>query len=96
MKTIDIKHEAGVFAENKDIASEIRETLLLPTLRNNEEVTLDFAGVEGATQSFVHATISEALREFGSEVLDHIVFKNCNPSVKGVIEIVIDYMQESI
>lgn len=96
MKTVYIKDRAGVFAENKDIASEIRENLLLPTLRDNEEVTLDFEGVEGATQSFIHAMISQALREFGSEVLDHIVFKNCNESIRGIVEIVADYMQESV
>ena len=96
MKTISIKDKAGIFAENKDVASDIREQFLLPTLRNNEEVVLDFLGVEGATQSFVHATISEALREFGVEILDHIIFKHCNESVKGIVEIVADYMQESL
>ncbi len=96
MRTISIKQKAGVFAENKDIASAIRADILLPVLRDNEEVVLDFADVEGATQSFLHAMISEALREFGPEVLDHMIFKNCNDSVRGVIEIVTDYMQESL
>lgn len=96
MKVVAIKNQAGVFAENKDIAGEIREKLILPTLYDNQEITLDFAGVEGATQSFVHAMISEALREFGPDVLDHIIFKNCNESIRGIIEIVTDYMQESL
>lgn len=95
MRTIHIKQEAGVFAENKDIASVMRETIVLPTLRDNQEMQLDFEGVEGVTQSFVHATISEAIREFGPEVLEHIVFKNCNESVRSIIEIVVDYMQAS-
>ena len=96
MKIVSIRNNAGSFAENKDIASDIRERLVLPALRNTEEVTFDFEGVEGATQSFIHAMISEALREFGPEVIDHIVFKNCNKSVRGIVEIVIDYMQESL
>lgn len=96
MKTYSIKDAAGVFAENKDIAGEIRETFVLPTLRVGDEIALDFAGVEGATQSFVHAMVSKAIREFGSEALDHIVFRHCNDSVRGIIEIVTDYMQESI
>ena len=95
MKTIHIKKEAGVFAENKDVAGVLRETVLLPALRDSQEITLDFAGVEGATQSFVHALASQAIREFGPEVLDHIVFKNCNDSIRGIIEIVVAYMQES-
>lgn len=66
-----------------------------PGLSENEEITLGFTGVEGATQSFVHALISEAIRTFGPEVLDHIIFKGCNETVRGIINIVVDYMQES-
>jgi hypothetical protein len=95
MKTIIIKDKAGVFAENKDIARELREHILLPSLQKSEEVALDFTGVEGATQSFIHALISESIRAFGPDVLDHIVFKGCNETVKQIITIVIDYMQES-
>lgn len=95
MITIHINKEAGVFAENKDIAGRLREQVLLPSLRRNQEVTLNFSGVEGATQSFIHALISEAIREFGPEVLDHIIFKACNDTIQRIINIVIDYMQES-
>lgn len=95
MITINIQDKAGVFAENKDIAKHLRETILLPALADNDELTLDFAGVEGATQSFIHALISEAIRRYGPEVLDHIVFKHCNDTIKQIITIVIDYMQES-
>lgn len=96
MKVIAIREQAGEFAENKDIASQLRDSVLLPALRKSEEVTVDFTSVDGATQSFIHALISEALREFGPDVLSHIIFKNCNRSVQGIIEIVVDYMQESL
>lgn len=92
MIVVHIRDEAGVFAENKDSASEIREKTLLPALRDRQEVVLDFENVEGATQSFIHAMISQALRDYGSDVLDHIVLKSCNNSVKSIIEIVTDYM----
>lgn len=95
MKSIYIRKEAGKFAENKDIARKLREQVILPALRENQELTLDFTDVEGATQSFVHALISEALREFGPEVLDRVVFKACNETIQQIVNIVIDYMQES-
>lgn len=95
MIVIHIKDEAGVFAENKDVAQRLREQTILPNLRKGKEVTLDFTEVEGATQSFVHALISEAIREFGPDVLDHIIFKACNDTVRQIVTIVIDYMQES-
>lgn len=96
MKTIILRSTVGDFAENKNSAAELRDTLLLPALRNSEEVTIDFTGVNGATQSFIHALISEAIREFGPEVLDHLVFKGCNENVRQIILMVTDYMQESL
>ena len=93
MKIIKLLPRTGVFAENKDIARNIRIKYITPVLEKNEEITLDFEGVESATQSFVHALISELIRSFGSEILDSIYFKNCNKSTQEIINIVVDYMQ---
>jgi len=95
MKSISILRWAGSFAENKDIAKELRVKHLLPALESKETVTLDFAGVEGATQSFIHALISDLIRSFGPEALDSIIFKNCNETIKKIIGIVAEYMQAS-
>ncbi|MEK7225621.1 MAG: STAS-like domain-containing protein [Bacteroidota bacterium] len=85
----------GSFAENKDIARDIRLTKIIPALDANDSVILDFNGIDGATQSFVHALISDIIRKYGIDVLDKISFKNCNETVKKIIGIVVDYMQES-
>ncbi|NIA02289.1 MAG: DUF4325 domain-containing protein [Nitrospirae bacterium] len=87
--------QVGPFAENKDIAREIRLKKLIPALEKNKNITLDFENIDGATQSFVHALISDLIRKYGSEVLDKIQFKSCNDTVKAIISIVVDYMQES-
>ena len=94
MKHIKIAPVAGSFAENKDVAQELRLSRIVPALKAGEEVVLDFAGVEAATQSFIHALLSDLIRVYGVEVLDLLVFKNCNATVKKIIQIVIDYMQE--
>ncbi len=96
MKPIVILEKAGVFAENKDIAREIRLRDLLPALEFGEEVTLDFGGVEAATQSFIHALLSEIFRKHGNNVLDRVAFKSCNETVRKVIGIVVDYLQEGM
>jgi len=95
MRGISILKIAGAFAENKDKARDIRVRLVRPLLEKGENVTLDFTGVDAATQSFIHALLSELIREYGSEVLDRISFKNCNDTVKKIITIVTDYMQEA-
>lgn len=96
MKTILLHDTVGDFAENKDIARDLREKEILPTLESGNEITLDFDRVAGATQSFIHALISEPIRRYGNEALDRIFFKNCNETVQKIITIVSEYMQESI
>jgi hypothetical protein len=95
MKHIILLKKTGSFAENKDIARQIRLEELIPALDANDEVVLDFQGIEGATQSFIHALISDLIRKYGIDVLDKISFKNCNETVKKIISIVSDYMQEA-
>ena len=84
----------GSFAENKDLARDIRIKKIIPALENKQEITLDFEGIDSATQSFIHALISDLLRKYGTEVLDKISFKSCSETIKKIINIVVDYMQE--
>ncbi|HLC72912.1 MAG TPA: STAS-like domain-containing protein [Candidatus Nanoarchaeia archaeon] len=95
MKEIKLVSLVGSFAENKDIARDIRLTKIIPTIEKNQGVILNFEKIEGATQSFMHALISDVIRKYGAEVLDKIVFKNCNETVRKIIDIVAEYMQES-
>lgn len=94
-ETILIKTKAGSFAENKDVAQELRIKRILPALERSQIVILDFSGITGATQSFMHALISDTIRIYGEGVFDQLRFKNCSPVVKEVVIIVSEYMQES-
>ena len=86
----------GSFAENKDVARQVRVEKIIPALEGKQEVTIDFGKVEAATQSFIHALISDLIRRYGPEVLDRVYFKNCSEIVRKMISIVVDYMQESL
>ncbi|MEA3558728.1 MAG: STAS-like domain-containing protein [Candidatus Thermoplasmatota archaeon] len=96
MKEILLEPLVGAFAENKDKAREIRLEQIIPNIESGNEIILDFEGIDSATQSFIHALISDPIRKYGDEVLDKILFKNCTNEVKKVIEIVVDYMRESL
>lgn len=96
MIEIKILAKSGAFAENKDAARELRIKEIAPALKMGKEITINFQGVESATQSFVHALISDLIRQNGSEVLDKIFFKNCNEKIQKIISIVTDYMQEGV
>jgi hypothetical protein len=96
MITVKMFPLVGSFAENKDLARKIRIEKLNPHLEAQEEVTLDFQGIDSATQSFIHALISDLIRQYSVEVLNQINFKNCNDIVKQIIKIVVDYMQNGV
>ena len=95
MTHVKLFESVGGFAENKDLARNIRMEKLIPAIDKGEEIILDFKNIDSATQSFIHALISDLIRTYGSEVLDKISFKNCNETVRKIINIVVDYMQES-
>lgn len=91
--TVRMLSAVGTFAEDKDLARELRRDVISPALNAGADVILDFSGIESTTQSFIHALISELIRDRGIDVLDHMPFKGCNNTVKTIISIVIDYMQ---
>lgn len=95
-KNIKMKKIAGDFAENKDIAKKLRIEEIMPALSKGSEVVLDFAGISGATQSFIHALISDPIRELRSVAFSHLVYKNANEDIREIIAIVYRYMQESL
>ena len=92
---INIFERTGKFAGNKDIAREIRLNEIVPFLNKEKTIILNFKDVDLATQSFIHALISDVIRKKGIDVLERIHFKGCNETIKKIIEIVIEYMQES-
>lgn len=96
METIKMLELVGEFAENKDVAKDIRLHHLLPALKNNQAITFDFEGVKGATQSFIHALISDALRKFPDIVYDNVFYKNTTEEIQKIITIVYRYIQESL
>lgn len=90
---IKIYELTGDFAGNKDIARDIRVNKIMPAIEKNQKVILDFSRVNSATQSFIHALISDVIRKKGINSLDLLDFKNCNDTVRKLIEIVVEYMQ---
>ena len=85
----------GDFAGNKDLARDIRINKIIPSLEKGENVTINFGKVESATQSFIHALISDVIRKKGIVVLEKVYFKDCNSTIRKIIKIVTEYMQHS-
>jgi hypothetical protein len=78
-------------AESKDQARTLRTKRVLPALEQGRHVVLDFTDVGFATQSFVHALISEAIRRYREGVFDVMEFKGCSPEVQQTVLTVFEY-----
>ena len=87
MKEIKLFSLVGAFAENKDVAREIRLQKIIPELEKGQEVALNFEKIDSVTQSFIHALISDLIRKYGNRVLDRVYFKHCNETVQKIINI---------
>jgi hypothetical protein len=77
------------FWEDIDRAVEVRNSVLIPAIRNGEWVILDFEGIGFATQSFVHALFSEPFRMEGA--LLRLSFLTCTPATCEAIRTVAAY-----
>lgn len=95
-KIIRMRKVVSDFAENKDVAKKLRIEEIIPALSKGDEVVLDFIGIKGATQSFIHALISDPIRKFKDIALDKLAYKNANDDIREIISIVYRYMQESL
>src|SRR3989338_5733073 len=72
--TVSIKEKAGSFAENKDVARELRIKHIIPALKKNKTVVIDFSDVTGATQSFTN----------GLQFLKRSLSKTSSPNLRMV------------
>lgn len=96
MKKIKLLDLVGSFAEDKDAAARLRRDIILPTLSAGGSIEIDFSGITLTTQSFIHALISQALRQEGESALTLMKFKNCGSAARGIIETVVQYVLESV
>ena len=92
IKLID---EVGEFAEDKDKAKRLRTKFILPAIENGNFVALDFSGMSGATQSFIHALIAEPIMKYRDRAFEKLVFVDTNQDISEIISIVYRYLQES-
>ena len=94
--TIRLLPICGDFAEDKDQAAAVRDNQIRSLLKRGKNVILDFSGITLATQSFVHALISDILRSEGEGILKRIYFHGCVPGVRGIVETVVQYSLETM
>lgn len=90
---VEIRPDASNVAQDKAAAEAVRETSIMPSLRQGGALSISFSGVALTTQSFVHALLAEPLRFVGREGLaERLRFVACSSQVHEVILIVMGYI----
>lgn len=95
-KVINVKNESGGFnfIGSRGAGETIRESMK-ETLDAKGEVTLDFAGVDQVTQSFVDEFFGIFIRAFGIEYIrGRVKLVNATDGIKDTINFVIKYSKE--
>ena len=94
-ETVIMRDIIGDFGENKDLARSVRQKNIIPAIAQDSSIALDFSGVNGATQSFIHALIAEPNMRFREQAFDNLFYINANDDISEIISIVYRYLQES-
>lgn len=93
---INVKNETGGFDfVGSRGAGEIIRRKMKPVLDKKEEVTLDFAGIDQVTQSFIDEFFGIFIRAFGIEYIrGKVKLVNATQGIKDTINFVIKYSKE--
>lgn len=87
---ISISEQFGTHLADGDRAAAFRMSRIDPYVELCAEIVLDFTGVRNANSSFINALVSGLVEQHGIKVLNVLVFKACNPSIRVLIESAIE------
>lgn len=82
--------EFGAHLADGEAAARFRLMRIEPYISLCKEITLDFTGVRNANSSFMNALISGVIEQHGEVILDQLIFKGCNPTLRVLAEAAID------
>jgi len=87
---LSLAEEFGAHLADGTRAAEFRLRRIEPYVDLTREIVLDFTGVRNSNSSFMNALVAGMVEQHGEGVLDHLVFKGCNPPVRVLVEAAID------
>lgn len=87
---VSIFNYFGSYAENKDMAKTIRDEKIIPEIKNNKKIILDFDNVKQAPHSFLNALLATSISELGMQSYKRIKYINETREIKGTLEYIFD------
>jgi len=88
---VNLRRHFGAQPNDRDKAEEFCEKRIKPTLLHQREVVLDFKNTGLVTQSFIHALISEAVKE-DPRWASKIKVENVSAAQRAVYDLALRHM----
>jgi hypothetical protein len=89
-RELPLAEKFGAHLADGPTAARYQSETIEPLLSTPGDIVLDFSGVRNANSSFMNALISGLIEKHGEGVLEQLLFKGCNPTIKVLIESAID------
>jgi hypothetical protein len=92
MKTVIlIKERFGKLCSNGDNALCFLQDEVVPFVHKGGSIVFDFMGVRNMNSSFSNALFANLIMREGVSVLEKVTFRNCNSSIKALINAALDF-----
>jgi hypothetical protein len=83
---LNLAEELGSSLSDGSAAAEFRMGRIDPNAGICSQIVLAFTGVCSANSSFVNALVSGFMEQHGPKVLDQLLFKDCSPVTRVLVE----------
>lgn len=93
---LSIDNYFGPNAEDKDMAIKIRDKYLIPAIKENKKVLVDFEYVRNAPHSFLSALLATPIKIMGIAAYKRIKIVNASPGVRETIDFILDENTEDV
>ncbi len=87
---IKLNNYFGQYLENKDLAKEIRDTIILPSIEKGEILTLDFDGICFSAHSLLFAMLATPIERLGLSAYKKIKIINAAPEIRETLDFIFD------
>ncbi len=87
---ISVRNYFGRYAEDKDLAKNIRDKYLLPALAENQTITIDFEEIVSAPHSLLNAMLATPIERLGLSAYKKIKIINAAPEIRETLDFIFD------
>ena len=88
--SLSIRDYFGRYAEDKELATKVRDRYLMTAINSGKGLILDFDDVISAPHSFLNALMSTPIRHFGITAYKLIKIINASPEIRETIDFILD------